>query len=304
MRHALMLASTLAALGLAAAGLAPARPLAAQDTAGAARPRRLERRTDEPERLMRIVMNRRARLGIKINLQARETDSLGAYVESVLPSGPAAKAGLRSGDIVTRLDGTSVLAGGGAEQEANERQSLPGLRLIELAARLEPADTVPVEFLRGRERRTVSVVTENEPDSFAEGPGGGRRFTMRFSGPEGGPDRLPLPAADMMDMGPGERFEFLARSPLGDLELAPLNADLGQYFGTTDGILVIRAPKDGSLGLKGGDVIQRVDGRKPAGPAHLMRILRSYDRGEVFKLDVVRTRRRETITARLGARQG
>ena len=55
-------------------------------------------------------MDRRARLGIKVNLQARETDSIGAYVEAVTPSGPAAKAGIRSGDVITKLDGKSVLA--------------------------------------------------------------------------------------------------------------------------------------------------------------------------------------------------
>jgi S1-C subfamily serine protease len=47
-------------------------------------------------------------------------------------------------------------------------------------------------------------------------------------------------------------------------------------------------------------VVQAVDGRKPAGPAHLLRILRSYDRGETFKLDILRNRKRETLTARLG----
>ena len=91
---------------------------------------------------------------------------------------------------------------------------------------------------------------------------------------------------------------------MGDLELAPLNPELGQYFGTTEGVLVIRAPKDKSLGLRGGDVVQAVDGRKPAGPAHLLRILRSYERGETFKLDILRNRKRETVTARLGEREG
>ena len=103
-----------------------------------------------------------------------------------------------------------------------------------------------------------------------------------------------------MDMGPGDRFEFLTGGPLGDLELAPLNPDLGAYFGATDGVLVIRAPKDGTLGLKGGDVVLAVDGRKPAGPSHLMRILRSYDRAETFKLDILRNRKRETVSAHLG----
>ena len=278
MRYPLVIAAALAAAGL---GFTPGSRLAAQV--------REEQRLEGPDQLMRIVMNRRARLGIKVNLQARDTDSLGAYVESVTPNGPAATAGLRSGDVITKLDGRSVLAGGSAEQDGGERQSLPGLRLIELAARLEPADTVPIEFLRGKDRRTVSVVTEDEP------------VAMRFFHQRGMGDGTPMPVAGFMDLGPGEHFDFMAGSPLGELELAPLNSDLGQYFGTTEGILVIRAPADGELGLKGGDVILAVDGRTPASPGHLLRILRSYDRGETFKLDIMRNRKRETVTARLGA---
>jgi S1-C subfamily serine protease len=289
MRVPFVLFGALMAAGLAA-GSAP--PLVGQDR-DSDRAGPPGHRMEEPNRLMRIVMNRRARLGIKVNLQARDSDSLGAYVESVSPNGPAAKAGLRSGDVITKLDGKSVLTGGLARQDGERQQSLPGLRLIELAARLEPADTVPIEFLRGKDRRTVSVVTEDEPDMFS----------MRMPMQGGPPDDIRMPVGDFMDMGPGDRFEFMAGSPLGDLELAPLNPDLGAYFGTTDGVLVVRAPKDGTLGLKGGDVVQAVDGRKPSGPSHLMRILRSYDRGETFKLDILRNRKRETVTARLGERE-
>ena len=297
MRFPFVLAAALTVAGLVTA---PVHSLLGQEREDTTSDK-FERRVDEPDRLMRIVMNRRARLGIKVNLQARDTDSLGAYVESVTPNGPAATAGLRSGDLITKVDGKSVLSGGAAAGDRDARQSLPGLRLIELAARLEPSDTVAVEFLRGKDRRTVSLVTEDEPDMVMAGPGGGHPFVMRFRG-DGPHDDVRLPAGDFMDMGPGERFEFLAGSPLGDLELAPLNPDLGQYFGTTDGVLVIRAPKEGTLGLKGGDVVQAVDGRKPAGPSHLMRILRSYDKGETFKLDILRNRKRETVTARLGER--
>ena len=297
MRYSLVFA----ALAAASLAVTPTRMLLGQERDDSADDL-FERRVVGPrDRVMTLVMNRRARLGIKVNLQARATDSLGAYVESVTPNGPAATAGIRSGDVITKVDGKSVLSGSAAAGEGDARQSLPGLRLIELAARLEPADTVPIEFVRGKDRRTASVVTEDETDVVMAGPGSGRPFVMRFRG-DGPHDDPRIHVDDMLDMGPGARFEFMGNSPLGDLELAPLNPELGQYFGATEGVLVIRAPKDGTLGLKGGDVVQAVDGRKPSGPSHLLRILRSYDRGETFKLDILRNKKRETVTARLGER--
>ena len=253
------------------------------------------------DRLMRIVMSRRARLGIKVNLQARTTDSVGAYVDAVTPSGPAAQAGIRSGDLITKLDGKSVLSGGSAEgAPGSENASLPGLRLIELAARLEPDDTVPIEYRRGAERRTVRVVTADEPEvAYMSGP---PRPLARFRGPVGNNDDPRMPAADFFERaeGPGDHWDVLVRSPLARLELAPLNSDLGQYFGASEGVLVISAPRDSALGLKGFDVVLAVDGRRPAGPSHLLRILRSYESGESFKLDILRNHKRDTLTARLG----
>jgi S1-C subfamily serine protease len=95
---------------------------------------------------------------------------------------------------------------------------------------------------------------------------------------------------------------FLYGSPLADLELAPLNPDLGRYFGATEGILVISVPQDSELKLKGGDVVLAVDGRKPASPSHLLRIMRSYEKGESFKVDILRNGKRETVTGRVGER--
>jgi S1-C subfamily serine protease len=262
-------------------------------------PEPLELRLDRgPDRVLQVVMNRRARLGLKINLRARSTDSVGAYVEAVTPNGPAAKAGIQTGDIITKVDGKSVLAGGQAE--GGGRESLPGLRLIELAARLEPNDTIPLEFRRGKDRKTVTLVTANEPDVLFQGrPGGGRSFAFRYR-PDG-PGRVVMPLEDDL----GDRLSpsrLLDGSPLADLELAPLNPDLGRYFGATEGILVISVPKNSELSLKGGDVVLSVDGRKPAGPSHLLRILRSYERGESFKLEILRNGKRETVTGHMGGK--
>lgn len=280
---------------LALGGLAAAVPAASAQEPDVV----IERRP--AERLMRVMLERRARLGIKVNLRARETDSIGAYVDAVTPGGPADQAGIRSGDLITRVNGKSVLAGGAAEGGDGDRQSLPGLRLIELAAKLEPGDTVPVEYRRGKDRRTASLVTQEEPDLVTRD---GDRFAFAFRGPRAVAGARVLPSPELMERleVDGPHWQFFSGSPLGRLELAPLNPDLGRYFGTEAGVLVVSAPKDSLLGLRGGDVVLRVDGREPSSPSHLLRILRSYEAGETFKMDIMRDRRKETVTARIGDR--
>ena len=264
MRFPLVFAAALATAGLVAS---PARPLVGQEREDSI-PDRFERRVDGPDRLMRIVMNRRARLGIKVNLQARATDSLGAYVESVTPNGPAAAAGIRSGDLITKVDGKSVLTGGAAAGDRDARQSPPGLRLIELAARLEPADTVPIEFLRGKDRRTVSVVTEDEPDMVMTGPGGGRPFVMRFRGGGPGDDpRMMVGDDDLMDMGPGDRFEFLADSPLATSSWHPLTQSWASTSARPMGCSSSGPPRTGPWGSKAGTSSRRwTAASRPAHP--------------------------------------
>ncbi len=280
------------AAALALVGMAPlSGTLSGQEPVQPMDPR-VEVRARGPERVMQFLMNRRARLGLKVNLRARETDSVGAYVDAVTPNGPAANAGIRSGDIITRVDDKSVLTGESSSRD--DRESLPGLRLIELAATLEPNDTVPVEFRRGKERKTVTVVTGDEPTILFRGRPGAGSFDFRYPSQS---RMAPPDDEDIFVEGP-----FLYGSPLAHLELAPLNPDLGQYFGATTGVLVISVPRDSELGLKGGDVVLAVDGRKPESPSHLLRILRSYQDSESFKVDVLRNRKRAAVEGRLGAK--
>jgi len=226
----------------------------------------------------------RGRIGVIVRTDANtETDKIGAKIEAVTPEGPADKAGLKVGDVITKFNGTG-LAG---VRSDDEEESGPGKKLIALARKLEPGDTVQVEFRHGTDVKKATLVAEDL---------GSARFRIHM--PEPGPMAMPaLP--DMPDM----HFDFLL-SPWGDLRLVSLNPDLGDYFGTKEGILVVKAPADSSLPLKGGDVILSIGGRKPASPEHAMRILRSYDKGETVSIEIMRKQKRLTVAWKVPSREG
>ena len=241
-------------------------------------------RTPRPPRAPRAyaysMSDHHGRIGVVPNSKPdSQTDKIGARLEAVTPGGPAAKAGLKVGDIITKFNGTS-LAGAQAE---DEDESGPSAKLVELARKLEPGDTVQVEYRRGGDAKKAALVAEDLGGSF--------RMEM--------PDfamTMPRIAPGMPEMPGMGGWELSFGSPWGDLELVNLNPDLGEYFGTKEGVLVVKAPGDSSLPVRSGDVILSIAGRKPTSPSHAMRILHSYEAGETVSLDIVRKQKRMTLT--------
>jgi S1-C subfamily serine protease len=238
-------------------------------------------RRDSPFRAFSFS-SQRGRIGVVVNTAANaEKDKIGARVEAVTPGSPAAKAGLKADDIITKFGGTAL--GGLKAEEADE--SGPGMKLLELARALDPGDTVQVEYRRGTENKRATIVAEDLSGdmTFRRVPGGSMPRVM-LDGPG-------------FDFGPdGQDFSFFFGAPWAGLNLVTLDADLGSYFGTNEGVLVVKAPGDSALPLKSGDVILAIDGRKPTSPQHAIKILRSYESGESVKLDVMRQKRRSTVT--------
>jgi S1-C subfamily serine protease len=221
-----------------------------------------------------LADDNRGRIGVVVNTRPDpDADKLGAKLEGVTPGGPAAKAGLKVGDIITRFNGTA-LAGLKAE---DEQESGPGTKLVQLARKLEPGDTVQIEYRRGSDAKKATLV--------AEELGWAPNITMM--------PRMP-------DM---QHFEFSFGMPWGDLELVSLNPDLGEYFGAKEGVLVVKAPADSSLPLKSGDVILKIGDRTPASPSHAMKILRSYETGESVNIEIMRKQKRTTITWKVPERE-
>jgi hypothetical protein len=96
-------------------------------------------------------------------------------------------------------------------------------------------------------------------------------------------------------------FWFFGQNPWSQMQLVPLTSGLGSYFGTTKGLLVVRAPEDATLQLKDGDVILDIGGREPTSPEHAMRILGSFQKGEPLKITIMRNKSKQTLDVKLPA---
>lgn len=215
-----------------------------------------------------FVDSDRPRLGVVV-----EQDSEGARIVAVTPSGPAAEAGLETGDVITAVNGRSL----------TDSTESPSAVLVDAIRDLEEGDSATVDYLRQGERRTATVtVRPVEIDvRIVKVPGEpGRHITKKIEVVPGGHESVWFFPHGWMDM-----------------EMVALNPDLAEYFGTDEGVLVVRAPESEALGLKGGDVIVSMDNRVVKSPTHAIRILRSYEPEERLTIEIVRHGHRETIEA-------
>src|SRR5207302_11024497 len=116
-------------------------------------------RPPRPPRVRAFMMSdHRGRIGVVVKTDASpETDKIGAKIEGVTPGGPADKAGLKVGDIITKFNGTSLAA----VKAEDDDQSGPGRKLVELARKLEPDDTVQIEYRRGNDTKQATLVAAN-----------------------------------------------------------------------------------------------------------------------------------------------
>ncbi|HTV80962.1 MAG TPA: PDZ domain-containing protein [Steroidobacteraceae bacterium] len=280
---ALMSANALAADVAPAAGAAGSGPGADLDAQLAAARQKLEAAARDVAQLsaqlgqsaMARVQSLRTRAVLGIQLQVEPSaKEQGATVIGVSPGGPAADAGVATGDVIVALDGAPV-TGPDAGRQVVERMAL-----------VKPDSKVTLKVLRdGKPKEFQITPRANVVDFF---PG--------FAGP-GRPGGFspPWQPAGIRPAGVGPMFE--------GMELADLSPALGQYFGTSQGVLVIRVPRGADfLKLQDGDVILSIDGRVPENGSHATRILRSYQPGEKIHLKVMRQKKTLELEGSLPAR--
>ena len=213
----------------------------------------------------------RGMLGLAI-----EDTELGVRVTGVTPNGAGAEAGMAVGDTIVAIEGAELAA----PPAAGAKRQSPSQLLFAQLGNVKPGDDVELRVLRNGDYRTMHVKAREQRSDFFVNP----RFPNLPNLPN-----LPNTWPDA----------FWRHNVWADLQLATLSPGLGEYFGTKDGLLVVRAPKDSMLALKDGDVILEIAGRKPTSPEHAMRILASFEPGEALRLSVMRHQKRETIEGKV-----
>lgn len=223
----------------------------------------------------------RPKLGILMSGGENDGEVLG-----LTPGGGAESAGLQRGDRVVEVNGLAL-----DNADNSIGKALEGV---------EAGETVSVVVDRDGSRRTFDVTTSS-PDSDI------RAFAYRF-----GPDVI----ADINFATEGlhEGLEDLEReivmlhdgafphppeAPMaprlpglfvlgGDSDLVSNHDGLAPYFGTGDGVVVLRIGDENPLQLVDGDVILSIDGEAVSRPADLGRAMIDREAGETVVLDIMR----------------
>jgi S1-C subfamily serine protease len=104
----------------------------------------------------------RAVLGVTL-AEASRADTAGVRLESVAPNSPAAKAGLKAGDLITDINGVNLkVSREDAEDPASE--GLAQRRLQRTMGRAKPGDDVKLQVRSGTATRTVTVKAAAEEE--------------------------------------------------------------------------------------------------------------------------------------------
>jgi predicted metalloprotease with PDZ domain len=210
----------------------------------------------------------------------------GMLVQGVTPGGPADKAGLRAGDTITAVRGTTL--SGGRSQSAL-RDALKDLKegdQVALSYRrdgkivnteLSAARQGSVEFLAGPNAQTFWFDSNDMPGMppMAEGMNQDIEMTIERS----------MNGA----IGDNHHINIMAMAGLGGLRLSSMNEGLGRYFGVNEGALVLEVNSD-YAGLQAGDVILEIDGKKIVDPRDAMRELSQQDPTRPVELKLQRDR--------------
>ncbi len=195
----------------------------------------------------------------------------GLEVLGLTPGGRAEQAGFQIGDLLLAIDGLPV----DPERPNSVRDILRSKRA---------GDEVSVTLMREDERVELAV----EPATSREA-----MVMMMQPGPAPDGERWieierVLEGTGAADFTAPHRLAPRAAALGRNIDLVSNHPGLAAYFGTGDGVLVLRIDESNPLTLEAGDVIIRVDQQPVRRPVDIGRALIGREPGEMVQLEIMR----------------
>jgi membrane-associated protease RseP (regulator of RpoE activity) len=232
-------------------------------------------------------------------------DLAGVRIAAVTPGGGGAKAGLAPGDRIVTIEGASLQGTTGALRLRNARK---------LLSRVEAGSPVRIGYVRGGKPASVAVTPQidqtvyfvRDDGSLLRASGNVKMARDRTGRLQVDADRVdhtlapgvaPEIRQEIIRIGPGagcngghcEIPALMSAFRWNGLNLASVDKQLGRYFGTDHGVLVL-SPGELS-GLQAGDVIQRIDAKAVASPREAMAAMGNKPGGTRVSVDYLRDRK-------------
>lgn len=209
----------------------------------------------------------------------------GVIIGKVLEEGPAARAGLKDGDVITEINGQRVE---GTVQFRRMIRETPAGRALQLTV-----------WRNGRSQNitaTLGKMQENHKRLMGAMP-----QVFNFRVPDF-PEVAPVPGVPSLEWDNGN---LLMNRPRLGIDAEDLSGQLGSYFGAPDGEgVLVRDVNAGSAaekaGLKAGDVITSLNGERIHGLAELRSKLAASD-GKTAKLGLLRNKSALTLDVEIPA---
>jgi len=234
-------------------------------------------------RELTVLEGRGGEIGVRIT----DGKSGGVEVTDVQPDSAAARAGLKSGDIIVQFDGERV------------RSSRQFVRLVQ---ETPPGRTVPTSVTRDGKKLDLQITTSEGRGSamvidgdFLRGQLHGLEQLDRF-------DQLDkLDRLRDLPFNFDFNFPMIAGGSRLGVTVTELTSQLADHLGAKGGVLVTSVT-DGSAGsragLKAGDVITSVNGASVESRDDLSRGIRQAD-GEDITIGIVRDKQATSLKAKI-----
>ena len=154
-------------------------------------------------------------LDVTTDTQPGQGGEAGAIISDVTPGGPADKAGLKAGDVITAIDGTSLKPSG--DESAFDK-------LVDAMRGVKPGAGVNIAYTRDGKAATTKATAESGPDLLSlRLPAFLRRPVIGVDlGPDNGDGSVSVVA--VTPDGPADRAGLQAGDQLTSIDGAPLKA--------------------------------------------------------------------------------